>query len=134
MVIGVSELKGVTMELATALHALGINDADQLLAATGRPVARAELAKTLGVEAGTMLELANRADLMRICGLSEVCTDLLAFAGVDTVMELSRRNPENLYVKLLATATHHHIQLPLRLDEVQRWVREARQLQRAVYY
>jgi hypothetical protein len=37
MTIAVNALKGVTPEITTALHAMGITDSDQLLAAAGHP-------------------------------------------------------------------------------------------------
>jgi hypothetical protein len=133
MVIGVSELKGVTAEIASALHALGIEDTTQLLAATGQPMARVKLAGCLGIDASVVLELANCADLARIHGLTVANMDFLVLAGVDSVMELSRRRPENLYAKLLTVAAQHRMQHLPRLDDVQRWVREAKQLERAVF-
>jgi hypothetical protein len=132
--IGVGELKGVTAELATALHAMGIVDIAQLLAAAGQYAVRAELAATLEIDDGTLLEFVNRADLMRIPGLTGDYIDLLMLAGVATVVELRRRIPENLYVKLLTVTLQHPPPYLPRLDEVQQWVRTAKQLERAVYY
>ena len=48
-----------------------------------------------------MLELVNRADLARIKGIGEVYSNLLENAGVDTVLELSKRVPANLHAKLV---------------------------------
>jgi hypothetical protein len=134
MTIGVSELKGVTAEIASALYALGIYDTAQLLAATGQPIARAKLAEALGIDANAVLELAKHADLTRIHGLTVADIDLLALAAVDSVMELSRRIPENLYAKLMTVAAQQHLPHLPRLDEVQRWVREAKQLERAIFF
>lgn len=132
-VMDVSELKGVSHELAAALHALGLGNTAQLLAAIGHPAARAELAAALGVQCGLLVGLANRADLLRIPGLDEVDADILALAGVDSVAELRRRIPENLYAKLILVAAHHHLSTLPRLDELQHWVQGARQLERVVY-
>lgn len=132
--IRVSELKGVTTEIVTALHALGIDDAAQLLAATGEPTSRAKVAATIGIDEYEMLELANCADLSRIDGLTMENVELLVLAGVDRVTELRRRIPENLYVRLLAITTQRHIQFLVSLGEVRRWVDEAKQLERALYF
>jgi hypothetical protein len=134
MAICISELKGVTAEIAAALRAIGINNNAQLLAASGRPEERADLAMTLGIDAGTLLELANRADLVRIHGLTQVHVDLLLLAGVDSVMELRRRVPENLYARLAMLAEHRSWQRAPGLNEIQRWVSEAKQLERAINY
>lgn len=134
MSIAVQELKGVTEEIASALHALGIQNTTQLLAATETPAARAKLAAALGVDAGIALELANRADLLRIRGLTMTYAELMTRAGVDSVLELSRRIPENLYPRLLLAASFYDIHEFPRLDTVCQWVSEARQLQRAIYF
>ena len=44
----------------------------------------------------------NRADLFRIKGVGGQYGDLLEMAGVDTVPELAKRNPANLYKAMLA--------------------------------
>jgi hypothetical protein len=134
MVKDVNELKGVSHELAAALHALGLGGATQFLAAIGHPTARVGLAAALEVEYELLVRLANRADLLRIPGLDEVAADLLALAGVDTVAELRRRIPENLYAKLILVAGRQQLSALPHLGELQRWVQEARQLERAIYY
>jgi hypothetical protein len=133
MAIPVDELKGVTAEIAAALHAIGITDAAQLLAAAGQPKQREALAAALELPVCAVLELTNRADLTRIQGVVGVYVELLEYAGVDTVMELRRRVPETLYAKLVKVAAQRHVQRLPRLDEVQRWVLEAKQVERAVY-
>jgi hypothetical protein len=132
MVMNVNELKGVSQELASALGTLGLGSVAQFLAAMGHPAARAELAAALDVECELLVRLAKRADLLRIPGLDERAADLLALAGVDTVVELSRRIPENLYAKLILVAGRQQQSALPRLDELQRWVQAARQLERAL--
>jgi hypothetical protein len=134
MTVGVCKLRGVTPEIVTVLHASGIYDAGQLLAATGQLHARAQLAARLNLDAETMLEFARCADLMRIPGLNAQHVDLLMLVGVDTVTELRRRIPENLYVRLLAVAARKKLQPIPTLDNVRGWVSQAKQLARAVYY
>lgn len=133
-VMDVNELKGVSPELASALHALGLGRVAQFLAAVGYPAARAELAVALNVDCEQLVRLANRADLLRISGLDEAAADLLALAGVGTVTELRRRIPENLHAKLLMVAACHPRLHSLRLDVVQHWVYEARRIERAIYF
>jgi hypothetical protein len=132
--IRVSELKGVTTDVVSALHAIGIEDAQQLLAATGEPASRAQVAASIGIDEYELLELANRADLTRIHGLTCENVELLVMAGVDRVTELRRRIPENLYVRLLAIATQRRIQRIVSLEEVRGWVNEAKQLERVLYF
>ena len=82
-----------------------------------------------------ILEWVNLADLFRIKGVGEEYSDLLEEAGVDTVVELSRRNPENLHGKLLeANEEKKLMRRPPRLAEVKDWVEQAKKLQRKVEY
>lgn len=134
MALKLSELEGVTEQMAEALMGEGLNDSDKLLAAVGQAKARAEMAKKLDIDERALLELANRADLARIKGVGKVFSDLLEFAGVDTVMELRTRNADNLFKKINEVAEEHHVQRTPKLEDVKDWVEQAKQLERAIHY
>ncbi len=134
MALNVTELNGVSPELADALRAADLTNSDKLLAAVAQPKDRAELAIKLGVDARALLELGNRADLVRIRGIGPVYSDLLEFAGVDTVAELGTRNPENLYNKILEVAQEHHVKRTPTRQEVSDWVGQAKGLERGIHY
>ncbi len=134
MVLKISELEGITPELAAALKDAGVDKSDQLLSAAATPQQRAELAAKFDVDERALLELANRADLARIKGIGKIYSDLLEFAGVDTVVELAQRNPDNLFDKIMEVAYRHHVKRPPRRDQVHDWVQQAKQLERAVFY
>ena len=72
---------------------------------------------------------------MRIKGVGEEYSDLLEEAGVDTVAELARRNPENLLAKILEVNAEKNLvrQTPY-LSFVKSWVEQAKQLPRKVEY
>jgi predicted flap endonuclease-1-like 5' DNA nuclease len=134
MALRINELEGVTLEIGAALVEAGLNDSDKLLAATAQPTDRAKLAARLGIEDRAVLELANRADLARVKGIGQIYSDLLEFAGVDTVAELRQRNADNLFDKLVEVAGGHHVQrLPRRAD-VHDWVAQAKRLERAIFF
>ncbi len=134
MTVSVKELRGIELETVEKLHAQGIRDSEALLIAAGDAKSRIELAATLGIQAAQLLKLTNFADLVRIKGVGTVYADLLEYAGIDTVMELRSRNPENLYNKLLSVATEHGVKRIPQLMEVQDWVEQAKQLERRVHY
>jgi len=134
MTLRISELEGITAEVAAALQSAGLNDSAKLLVAAAHPKDRAELAAKLGIEERAVLELANRADLARIKGIGKVYSDMLEFAGVDTVMELQNRNPDNLYDKIKSVADEHHVQRPPTREQVHDWVAQAKALERALFY
>lgn len=134
MSVRIAELSGVTTELAAACVAAAIKTSDQLLAAAADPKARAELAAKLGIDEKLMLKLANRADLARVVGIGRVYSDLLEFAGVDTVVELAQRNADNLFDKIMEVAGAHTVQRPPRREAVKDWVEQAKQLERRLHY
>jgi predicted flap endonuclease-1-like 5' DNA nuclease len=134
MKMNIGELQGMQPAIESALKVEGIHDSDQLLIATGQPKARTELAAKLGIPERTLLELANRADLARIRGVGRVYADLLEYAGVDTVAELRTRNADNLHAKIVEMAEEHHVQRVPRPDQVQDWVAQAKELDRAIFY
>ena len=125
----IGSLKGMTNELATKMKTLGINDTDALLAATAEATPRRKLALDLGIEAPQLTALINRADLCRIKGVAGVFADLLEFAGVDSVKELSHRVPANLHTKLEQVNDEQKLtgRIP-RLAEVEAWIQEAQEL------
>ena len=135
MAISITELRGVTLSLAADLRVFGIYNTQQLLDATGTPAERETLAKRVGVEARSILELANRADLSRIRGVAGVYSDLLEHAGVDTVKELAARNPDNLYATLVKLNAQVRLteRVPAR-SRVEDWVAQAEKLPRALEY
>ncbi|HNS02588.1 MAG TPA: DUF4332 domain-containing protein [Anaerolineae bacterium] len=128
------ELFGVREDLAAQLKSEGLGDSGKLLAAASTPKARQELAAKLGVDSKEVLELANRADLARIKGVGSVYSDLLEWAGVDTVAELAQRNPENLYNKIVEAANEHFVKRLPRAEDVADWVAQAKELPRVLEY
>ena len=66
MVLNVTELYGVTPEVATKLQGAGLTTSDELLDAVAQPANRKALAAQLGMDERALLELGNRADLARI--------------------------------------------------------------------
>ncbi len=134
MAMRTAELFGVREDLAARLRTEGLGDTDKLLAAANTPKARQELAAKLGVDSKEVLELANRADLARIKGIGTVYSDLLEWAGVDTVAELAHRNPENLYAKIVEVANEHFVKRLPRAEDVADWVAQAKELPRVLEY
>jgi predicted flap endonuclease-1-like 5' DNA nuclease len=77
----------------------------------------------------------NLADLYRIRGVGSEYADLLEEAGVDTVVELSKRNPENLFAAIAAkNAEKKLVRRPPTQKQVSDWVQQAKGLPRVVSY
>ena len=134
MGVAISKLRGVDPVL-DALKGEGVKDSDQYLELTCTPKGRKELAAKCGVEPRAILELANRADLARLNGVSGVFGDLLEAAGVDTVKELATRRPDNLHKKIVETNAEKNVagRNPTEAD-VEGWVAQAKELQPMIQY
>ena len=128
-------IEGIGPIYAEKLRAAGIRTIEALLSAGATPEGRKELAEKTGIGDEYILDWVNRADLMRIRGVGEEYSDLLEKAGVDTVVELARRNPDNLYEKLVEVNAEKRLvrRLPTR-ETVAGWVEEAKTLPRVVSY
>jgi predicted flap endonuclease-1-like 5' DNA nuclease/ferredoxin len=100
-VIDIIDIEGIGPIYAEKLYKIGINTTIDLLDAGSTQLEREELAEKTGISPKLILEWVIIADLMRIKGVGEEYSDLLEEAGIDSVVDLSRRNPENLYAKLL---------------------------------
>ena len=135
MTIGISKIRGITLNHATALKSKGIRNDAHLLAAAKTPKARKELAANTGVSEAAVLELANRADLARVKGIGIVFSNLLEEAGVDTVKELAQRKPDNLHAKLgEINAGNKHAKRAPTMAEVKDWVGQAKALPKTLTY
>ncbi|GAB3922261.1 DUF4332 domain-containing protein [Larkinella terrae] len=135
MSLPVQELRGITSSVADALKAQGLTNSDALLEAAKTASARKQLAATVGVETSVILDLANRADLNRISGIGGVYSDLLEEAGVDTVKELSHRNPENLAAKINEINQVRQLtQRPPTLEQITDFINQAKALPAGLEY
>ena len=128
-------IEGIGDVYAQKLRAAGIPTIEALLQAGATPKGRQELEEKTGIGHALILEWVNLADLFRIKGVGEEYSDLLEEAGVDTVVELAQRNPDNLYAKLVEVNAEKKLvrRLPSQ-RQVRDWVAQAKALPRVVSY
>ena len=135
MATPVKDLKGITESIVDALKARDIADNERFVEAAAAPAQRKKLAEACGCDAKVILQLANRADLARVKGVSGVYSDLLEHAGVDTVKELATRKPENLHAKLGETNDALKLtERPPSAAQVEDWVAQAKSLPKLLTY
>lgn len=135
MSVPIKKIEGIGPVYAEKLAAVGIKTSQDLLEAGRTRKGREELAEKIGVSPKPILEWVNLADLIRIKGVSEEYSDLLEEAGVDTVVELSKRNPENLHQRILEINEEKKIvRRPPTLKMVANWSEQAKKLPRIVEY
>jgi predicted flap endonuclease-1-like 5' DNA nuclease len=128
-------IEGIGPVYAEKLRAAGIRSVNALLRAGATPEGRRDLEEKAGIGHEYILDWVNRADLMRIRGVGEEYSDLLEWAGVDTVPELAQRSADNLYKKILEVNEEKElVRRPPTRDMVARWIEQAKTLARAVSY
>ena len=126
-------IEGIGPVYAEKLRAAGIRSVNALLRAGATPEGRRDLEEKAGIGHEYILDWVNRADLMRIRGVGEEYSDLLEWAGVDTVPELAQRSADNLYKKILEVNEEKElVRRPPTRDMVARWIEQAKTLDRAV--
>lgn len=131
----VAEIEGIGPANEKKLEEAGVSSVESLLEAGSTPKGRKELASKTGISDTLILKWVNRADLFRVKGVGSEYSDLLEAAGVDTVVELAARKPENLTKKMAEVNAEKKLvrQLPSE-KQVTAWVEHAKTLPRAVNY
>lgn len=128
-------IEGIGEASATKLKTAGVGSVESLLKKGATPQGRKEISQTSGMDDGRVLKFVNHADLMRIKGIGGEYAELLEAAGVDTVVELSRRNAVNLHAKMKeVNAEKKLVRQVAAQSQVEDWIRQAKRLPRAVHY
>lgn len=127
------DIEGIGSTYAAKLEAAGIKDQETLLAKGATPKGRKELTEKTGIDETLVLKWVNRADLTRVKGIGSEYADLLEASGVDTVVELGTRKPENLVTKITEVNKVKKLvrKLPV-LSQVEDWVKQAKVLPRII--
>jgi predicted flap endonuclease-1-like 5' DNA nuclease len=129
------DIEGIGPTYAEKLKSMGINTTEELLDKCGSKKGREKASAKTGISEKLILEWVNHADLFRIKGVGEEFSDLLEEAGVDTVVELAQRNPDNLHAKLLeVNEAKNLVNRTPWLSSVKSWVEQAKNLPRKVEY
>lgn len=131
----VAEIEGIGPAYAEKLGKAGVQTVEALLEQGSSPAGRKKLIETTGISDKLILKWVNHADLFRINGIAGQYAELLEKAGVDTVVELSKRKPENLQQKMAEANTQFNLvnKVP-DASVVAKWVEEAKTLPRKVSY
>jgi len=127
----ITAIEGIGLRYRERLAAADIRTCESLLAAGATHRGRRQLAETCGLSDKRILEWVNRADLLRVKGVSTQYSDLLEAAGVDTVRDLRRRKPANLLESMETANNRRKNKLVQRmpvLSQVEQWVAEAKSL------
>ena len=131
----VIDIEGIGRVYSQKLHDAGVATTEALLEKGATPQARKSLSEKTGIGHKLILKWVNRADLFRLKGVGEQYSDLLAGAGVDTVLELAQRRPDHLHQKLVETnQAKRLVRVVPGPEQVAEWVQQAHKLPRVVSY
>jgi len=133
--VSVIDIEGIGPVYTKKLNSIGIYTTTDLLEAGGTRDGRLEVSEKAEIPSKLVLEWVNLSDLMRIKGVGEEYSDLLEEAGVDTVVELSGRVPENLHAKMVNVNEKQQLvrKMPT-LKDVTSWINQAKKLPRKIQY
>jgi len=131
----IAKIEGIGNIYGRKLQEAGVKTVEKLLKRGATPAGREQLAVETGISKDLILEWVNHADLWRIKGVGEEYSDLLEEAGVDTVVELAQRRPENLYAKIKEVNMAKKLVRRLPTEaQVRDWIEQAKKLPRVVSY
>ncbi len=129
----VIEIEGIGPVNAEKLAGAGITTVEGLLEKGATPKGRKAIAASTGISDASILRWVNIADLFRIRGVGTQYSQLLESAGVDTVVELSKRVPANLTKKMNEVNLEKKlVRKAPALSLVESWVEHAKALPRVV--
>jgi predicted flap endonuclease-1-like 5' DNA nuclease len=129
------DIEGIGPAYATKLARAGVRSVEGLLKEGASAKGRKQIAAASGIDPTLILGWVNRADLFRVKGVGAQYSDLLEKAGVDTVVELSKRAPGNLYKKMEEVNLAKNLVNGMPgLKKVEDWVDQAKKLPRVVTY
>ena len=129
----IETIEGIGPTYGDKFRKMGIRVVEDLLRAGSTRKRRLELASELGVAPKTLLKWIYRADFFRLKGIGKQYSSLLESAGVNTVTDLSRRNPKNLYLLLKETNKEKNLvkRIPP-LSLIQDWIDNSKMLKTMV--
>jgi hypothetical protein len=119
-------------DLVKQLRRLGVADNEQLLKAGSTNLDRHGLSEALGVEIEQVVRLVNRVDLLRVSGLDDQSISLLNLAGITSLQDLARCNPERLCARL-GDLKGARTGKDIDVRTIERWVAQASSLPRRVW-
>ena len=127
------KIEGIGEVYGGRLKAAGVATVKALLDKGATRAGRAQLEKATEISGALLLRWVNHADLCRIKGIAWQFSELLEAAGVDSVVELSKRKPDNLHAKIAeVNAAKHLCGRSPTAKEVAGWIEQAKALPRVV--
>jgi predicted flap endonuclease-1-like 5' DNA nuclease len=130
-----ARINGIGPALRLKFKAAGIRTAAKLLEEAKTAKGRVALAEKTDIDVKDLLEMVNLIDRMRVKGVGQDYSILLAAAGVVTVNQLKYRSPAKLARAMAdANAKRKLVRISPSEPTVGRWIEHARKLPLKVSY
>jgi predicted flap endonuclease-1-like 5' DNA nuclease len=131
----VEYIEGIGDAFGQKLRDVGIVTVLDLIVNGATRRGRKEISEQSGIAPSQILTWVNHVDLFRIKGIAQQYAELLEESGVDTVVELAQRNPNNLHKRMIDLNEQKGlVRRTPHLSEVEDWVQQAKGLRRLIYY
>jgi hypothetical protein len=125
----IDSINGMTHIEATKLRRARVRTTVTLLQIASTRSGRALLTKETGITSPKLLHWAKRAELMKINNLGRDYADLLEAAGVESIAELKRRNPESLHETMdLINKKKKIVDRMPSIKRVSKWIEESKDI------
>jgi hypothetical protein len=131
----VEYIEGIGDAFGQKLRGMGIVTVLDLIVNGATRRGRKQISEQSGISQSLILTWVNHVDLFRIKGIAQQYAELLEESGVDTVVELAQRNPQNLHKRMIDLNEQQGlVRRTPHLSEVEDWVQQAKGLRRLIYY
>ncbi len=128
-------IEGIGAVYGQKLRAIDISTVLDLIVNGATRRGRKDLSDRSGISPSLILTWVNHVDLFRIKGVAQEYADLLEEAGVDTVVELAKRNPANLHKRMIEVNEQKAlVRRTPHASEVVKWIDQAKELRRVIHY
>lgn len=96
MTYKLEQIEGIGPFFAERLVHAGVNNSDELLTRCSTDDGKRRLADSCAISVGQLTTWMHQADLMRVSGIGSEFGQLLEVSGVESVKQLSERDPESI--------------------------------------
>jgi predicted flap endonuclease-1-like 5' DNA nuclease len=135
MATPLARIAGIGPNVRLKFKAAGVKTTAKLLEQARTAKGRQELAEKTDMNPKTILEMANLIDRMRVKGVGQDYSRLLAAAGVVTVAQLQFRSPAKLAKAMAdANAKRKLVRVLPSVPTVGRWIEHAKKLPLKISY
>ena len=135
LVDNLNNMKGIGSSNELKLKQAGIHSMKDLQEEGFSKRGRTELSKKSGITEKLILSWVNYVDLFRVKGIGDQYAEFLRAVGVDTVMKLARRKPENLVAEMAQlNVTERLVRRIPTIRQIENWIDQAGKLPRVIEY